>query len=590
MKTRSLMLLLTALTFGASTSQSIAAGEPSTKETTLRIHSVRVSRSSPEFNKRFSGRYYGEGTPGVNLQLLLTLANGTILPIARDAVAIETFIDDTYQSLMRTGNESSFYSGNNPSVVSDDGRTLLFTVSSSRVPADDATRVFVRGSIQARVSRGIAIVATNPVSIMVGQAVTVGPFRTTIRSVSDQGGSLSVMLSIEGDASRVQKIRVLDAADNVLNDGRQNRVTEYESGDRPVTTHLTLRNPPKQPVTLEYTYTEKTESVKIPFEAQVDIGVAKAGPIEPSEGKPRKSAEVRTWPPPRDAVAAALPPVRTAFNPTNEVRTATKPGAAKFTNAAVDLFSITVAKPTPAEAKDARWAAAPAATFYASGFTVARLLLSTPGLSIVSVPADGINVTRFEDDKGGRLDTALYRDTSSPLYSSSSQYARRSAEGQQVLLNLSLASAPTPGATRCTLAGSVRATVTRGELTNTSPTLELQSGKEFIAGPFKGKFGAVRQLAPFTPSSFDGTEIEAWLTLSGPIDKVRTVELLDSTQRVLNSNRIDLPERPNAAAENINYGLRLAAAPTGPVTLRICHHESSEIIEVPFEISTGIGL
>jgi hypothetical protein len=71
---------------------------------------------------------------------------------------------------------------------------------------------------------------------------------------------------------------------------------------------------------------------------------------------------------------------------------------------------------------------------------------------------------------------------------------------------------------------------------------------------------------------------------------VRTVELLDSTQRVLNSNRIGLSERSNAGATNINYGLRLARAPTGPVTLRICHHETSETIEVPFEISTGIGL
>jgi hypothetical protein len=51
--------------------------------------------------------------------------------------------------------------------------------------------------------------------------------------------------------------------------------------------------------------------------------------------------------------------------------------------------------------------------------------------------------------------------------------------------------------------------LTRGELTNTSATLELQFGKEFTAGPFKGKFGAVRQSAPFTPSSFDGGEIEA---------------------------------------------------------------------------------
>ena len=198
---------------------------------------------------------------------------------------------------------------------------------------------------------------------------------------------------------------------------------------------------------LEYTFLEKPEPVRIPFEAQVDIGVAKAGPVEAVEGgKAPQSHWRRIWPPPRQDPVEALPPPRAAFNPdAGSQAAAAKAAPAKLDKATVDLFSITVAKPAPSEVKGVEWNTPPSPVFYASGFTIARLLLSTPGASIVSVPPDGITVTRFEDNKGGQLDTTLYRETSASSDPSSPTQPCRSPDGEQLLLNLSLASAHDAG-------------------------------------------------------------------------------------------------------------------------------------------------
>ena len=216
----------------------------------------------------------------------------------------------------------------------------------------------------------------------------------------------------------------------------------------------------------------------------------------------------------------ALPPRRAAFNPDADARAAAKSLAAKLDKATVDLFSLTVAKPTPSEVKGVEWKTPPSPIFNASGFTIARLLLSTPGASIVSVPPEGITVTRFEDNKGGQFDTTLYREADFYAVSPLSAPAHRSPNGDQMLLNLSLASAPTPGATRCTLTGNIRVRVIRGERTDTTGKVDLRKGNAFAAGPFKGTV-TERQTPPFTPAPQKTGQNEVWIRVSGPVGRVR---------------------------------------------------------------------
>ncbi len=607
MNARVSLMTLAALLAVVATPRTMAATEPPTPATeppapavSLQIHSARVTRASEELNKRFPGRPMSEGNPGVSLLLMLTLKEGTMLPVGREAVSVETFVDDTFQSLLATGNDS-YGSGNSQTTVSEDGRALLFTVATGHSPAAEATRVFVRGSVAARFQAGPPSVATNHLPLTVGEETTVGPFHTVVRSVSvpDRDTRVDVRIDVEGDASRIQRVRVLDSSGKVLSmDSQPVRFNTFPPGDRPTSVPVILRALPKEPVTLEYTFVEKPEPVRIPFEAQVDIGVAKAGPVEPVEaGKASKRAGARTWPPPRETPGEALPPRRAAFNPDTDAQAgAAKAAPAKLEKATVDLFSITVAKAAPSEVEGVEWKTPPSPAFSPSGFTIARLLLSTPGASIVSVPPEGITITRFEDNKGGKLDTTLYRETSTPSFPTApAPQARRSPAGDQMLLNLSLASTPTPGANHCTLTGNVQARVIRGECTDTTGKLELRKGEAFAAGPFKGTV-TERQTPPFAPAPQDPGEKEAWILLSGPVARLRSVECLDSKGMLLGAHSSAAEgqhERAdNERADNVSLGLRLqfSQVPSGPVTLRIRYYEAAETVQVPFTIETGIGL
>src|SRR5690348_7971395 len=182
------------------------ASQPSTQNTgvTVKVQSVRVTRMSQDLQKLFNGRYYSDGSPGVNMQLLFTFDDLKLLPFTREGLNIDTFIDDTYQNLL---DRQSGYMGNEPA-VSDDGKMVLLQVMGNRPPSDDATRVFVRGTIQARAIRGEVKVAKGKVALTVGEKSDVGPFQVTVRSVSDNGNDrLSVQLFIENDPSRIQKVR-----------------------------------------------------------------------------------------------------------------------------------------------------------------------------------------------------------------------------------------------------------------------------------------------------------------------------------------------------------------------------------------------
>jgi hypothetical protein len=425
--------------------------------------------------------------------------------------------------------------------------------------------------------------------LTIAQEVMVGQFRTTLRSISDTGGrGVSLSLAVQGDLNRIQKVRVLSSDGDSLTDERLNRFTDnLDSNERERSTsiYLTLKTTPKEPVVLEYTVAEKVEQVRIPFEAQVDFGVAKAGPLEPSEEKRPKRSGVRReqeWPPRRSSNEESFPPRRAAFDP----GTSPKPQTAKQEKAAVDLFSLTIGKSAPNEQKNVRWNNQPSPSFTPSGFTSARLLFSVPGSAILAVPPDGISVTRFEDDKGGKLSTKLYRDSLS-----SSSALRKSPDDQQVLLNISLASSPTPGATRCTLVGTVTAKVGRGQQTNATEKLDVHKGQTFKAGPFNGSFVDVRQAFGNDFNRFETPQgVEVWIQISGPVQKARSIEILGAESGKVLANRLLRGDIQMGFNEGDTYSIQLAALPAEPVLLRVRHYESEGTVEVPFNISTGIGL
>jgi hypothetical protein len=575
-----------------------AAPTSQTSAASLRIQSVRINRAQTELQKNFANRYGSDGS-GVQLQLLLTFKDASVLPVARDAVSIDTFVDDTYQNLL--GSERSGYSYQNQPIVSEDGSMVVFTVSSNKPIAEDAGRVFVRGTLAARMARGEVKTATGNLPLNAGQEVTIGGFRTTLRSISDNSGgsntrgSVTLALSVEGDAARIRKVRALSTDGKPLNDERGTRFSERTrfadrgSAGQPSTLYVNL-GPGPQParITLEYGYVEKVESVKIPFEAQVDLGVTKVSAPQPS-GEPDRASAARTraWPPPPTPVRAAaeFPARRAPFDPTT--RPAEK---AKLARAAVDLFSLTIGKPAPGEAAGVKWSNPPAEIFRASGFTLARLMISTPDATILSFAPGGVTLSKFEDDKGVKHATEVYPEKRQSGYGPAPLWT--SPDGQQALLTISLTDAPSPGATRCTLAGTVQATVARNERAEESAAIPLLKDQSFHVGPFQGTLAEVRQSPPLSPAQPAGS-IEVYVRFDGPVSKIRSVELVNSVSKQVLAERRDLTPGSDEIApsqKTLMWPMYLHEVPTGPILVRVRHYDRAEVVEIPFDVTTGIGL
>lgn len=294
-------------------------------EAGLRIQSVRLNRSTTDLAKSFGGRLYSEGGPGVIIQFLMTLKDSSILPLRRDAVSIETFVDDTYLNLLGGNPYASSYSGQQ-SMVSIDGKSLVFSVGASRPPADEAGRVFVRGKIQARIARGDPQTESASLPLIVGHGSKVGPFLVSLRAISDNDNrGMTLTLSLRGDTSRILGIRVLDASGtNVLNDPKQTQLPQNQDDNsaaipQPISAYIALSGYVSNSVKIELSFAEKTENISIPFEAQVDVGVTKAGPIGVSQDRPKATA--RPWPPPKSETEG-MPPRRPPFAPVTNTNAA----------------------------------------------------------------------------------------------------------------------------------------------------------------------------------------------------------------------------------------------------------------------------
>ena len=248
----------------------------------------------------------------------------------RDAVVIDTFIDDTYQNLVDANSASISY-GNQPLAVSQDGRSLIFSVSSSRSVSANASRVFVRGKVKLQAVTGKPLIAKGKLPSYPGYAEKIGPFITSLRSITvdPNESAMSLTIGARGRSDRILKVRILDAKNPsiVLSDSKQITFSDMSPspgpGDtyRPNTIHARLNTVTTNSMTIEYTYAEQTEQIIVPFEAQIDTGWIKAGPVTipvPTQNTGMMIPTSRQWPPlAQPATNDPIPKPRSPFLPDN---------------------------------------------------------------------------------------------------------------------------------------------------------------------------------------------------------------------------------------------------------------------------------
>jgi hypothetical protein len=119
--------------------------------------------------------------------------------------------------------------------------------------------------------------------------------------------------------------------------------------------------------------------------------------------------------------------------------------------------------------------------------------------------------------------------------------------------------------------------------------MEFKRGQSFTAGPYTLKLDLVRPSVLTTPASQENGQVEAWLTITGPGEKIRSIEFLDQAGQPIVMARTDYGNSFERD-QSTRRPYRLSSMPTGPVALRVRSYESTETVKVPFELNTGIGL
>jgi hypothetical protein len=587
--------LLTAVCASAMRGQTTAPSTAPSGGATMRVQSFRISREV-DYQKRFArGGYFPEGDLGVTMQLLLSLDDVSLLPLTREGIVIDTFVDDTYQNLLGTARDGAQVTSVGPQ-LSDDGQLLLFTIQTRRSPAAQAGRVFVRGTVQGRAARGALETARGALALKVGAQATVGTFATTIRSISDNGRTnLSVVAAVDGDASRIRRIRVLADGDRVLQENVQARF-DQESARNSNTFYMNVPTGTDE-ITLEYQIAQRIEPIQIPFEAQVDIGQVKAGPIGAPAAGPAalRGGRATAWPPPARPAAPApsLPPRRPTVPPPppRPAQAANRPPVPAPTTApvlektAIDLFGISINKPAPGEVEGVKWANPPGANFRAAGLRTLRLMVTTPDRFILAIPPNSTTITRFEDNLATHPTAGLLPEELNVF--TQSVPAAISADGRQALLTIMLAGAPAPGATSCTIAGSMRAKVSKSSPTVRSEAVPLFSNQSFKAGPYEGTFTNV-----VLPAGAEANllQTQVAVNIKGPVNELASIELEDTETKQSVASLSWGARLENSRSDNLGFTMMIRQTPPEQVVVRIRYNDGVEMVEIPFEIKTGIGL
>jgi hypothetical protein len=162
-----------------------------------------------------------------------------------------------------------------------------------------------------------------------------------------------------------------------------------------------------------------------------------------------------------------------------------------------------------------------------------------------------------------------------------------SADGRQALLTIMLAGAPAPNATSCTIAGSVRAKVSKSSPTVVSEAVPLFSGQNFKAGPYEGTFKNV-VLPAETEASPPQTQVA--VNVTGPISALASIELIDQATKQSVASFSWASQLENSRSSNIGFTMIVRQTPPEQVLVRIRYNDGVELVEIPFEIKTGIGL
>ena len=589
MKIHSSISALLILSIGA-TAQTVEGERPGATavapEIKISIASVSVGTRLPSDGRGMMVNDEPFVPTGARLCLLLTPSEGLLLPTGRAVLKIDRLVDDTGIDLT-IGMSTQARPSTDLIQRVDDGTSLLVALTTPRPLSRKATRLFVQGSVVALFSREAPARHAQKLGPP-AEAFSAGPYRFTNRNVSTssrpRGNRWECLFDLlEGEPALLGQVRLLDTngVNVVTDDGWPEVRQDFLKHQRLV---FPVNKTVTDDMTLEILHHRTASEVLIPFEAQVDLGYTKAGPVQPVVAAASSQSTKRVWAQKMVSQEIALPPRR----PPMEGVAPDEAGGP--TAPRVDLFSLTLGKPPPAEKPGTPWNADPAPQLLAAGFTQARLLITTPGMCIVGPATDEpIEIHRFEDDVTGPLGTSYYVPEHSYGFHMMPFHMPYSPSGDQMLAAVSMVSTPGKGAARCRLAGRGSMRIAKDVEFLPSGPIEPLAGEVVTLGPYQCTVIAVRMQEPTTPLPQQGGEAQLHLSIKGPLNRLLTIEALGAQQQSLFRTSHGLPNMSSPPETEQRISLPIRQQAQGVMLLRLRTCGSVEILKVPFDLNFGLN-
>lgn len=611
-----------------------------------KVLGVRISRALPERlrNVSMASGFIAQGR-GAGAQILLSIESksGRILEADPRELRIDEFLDDTQRDLRPRADIGDNYYG--PAVgVAADGSTAVAFLVTDREPDEKAERLLVRGSIRLKIAGDEKESEKIDVPLRVGQSLKVGETTLTITGLSLVSGSgaqgVNVSFQSRGGVEAISKVTGFDENGQPLNVAIGNRNV---SARPEVPSQLVLHiGTAVERVQLQFTYAKQVRDQVVPFEAQVDLGVARVRKMPDEElnaAREKEQPETRQAPPepqgdgqrrpavwPEPMEPGKFPERQEARWPEEGERDAiaAEDAGPQLQGARVQPLSVaasgspehdrpvgieTTTDPNsgvPVTRPASGWPVNPALLFQPFGGTQLQLLISVPNERLAGLDLRGIRIDNFSDDTGAQLSTELavtatppapFRSLDEPIAPLAAYVLR--LDGREALLRLGLKESPTRGAQQIRVRGSIPALLAGPLQRVESQLVDLRPGSE-LAPEGAGFTAVVRSVSsapptPAPPVAGPPPQAGAWLLLTVqsdlPPERLQSVRMVTENDEPLASTLQSHQSVSAASGQSRTHYYQLhVSTKADRVKVQWEFLGESKPGVVPFDIVVGVGL
>lgn len=213
--------------------------------------------------------------PGVTVVLQVAHPGGGLIGFDEDGSKLDAFTDDQGNSLVI---ERDFVNDGFSAFprFSSDAKVALVELNAAGIPAAKARELRAKGTLVFRRATKPATVRQENVSLKKGTQFEVGPFKFKIENAGkpDWGEEpLAVELQSQQNLDAIKAVKFLDAQGQAIESNRAGRGSFGMPGSMTYSVEYNLARE-VETVTMEIAYWENIETVEVPFDLKVGVGMS----------------------------------------------------------------------------------------------------------------------------------------------------------------------------------------------------------------------------------------------------------------------------------------------------------------------------